>query len=529
MRTAHSRVSAPLAPSLFCTALLLALCACSHAASRSTAETGTSGQPFRIEEASIAQLQVAMASGALTSRALTQHYLDRIGRYDKAGPKLDAFLLVNPRALEEADALDKERAEKGVRGPLHGIPVVVKDNMNTKDMPTTGGSLAFVGAQPQSDAFIVAKLREAGAVLLGKTNLHELARSGTTVSSLGGQTLNPYDLSRTPGGSSGGTAVAVTSNLTAAGLGSDTVNSIRSPASACDLVGLRPTRGLVSRTGIIPAALTQDVAGPITRSVADSAAMLEVIQGFDPKDDTTEAVRGKKLPTYAGSLDKNGLRGARIGVLRSFFGQKPEHAEVNQVVDAAVARMKELGAVPVELSAPLDVDKLISTLDVQKWESKTQIDAWLRDLGPGAPAIHTFDAWVASGKFDKTIAKGLRDAQPFDHPEQDPEYRERIGPRKAALVKQVQALFDENKLDAIVYPHQKRLVVPIGESQADRNGFLASMTGLPAVTVPAGFSSGGVPIGVEFLGRYFAEPTLIKLSYSYEQGTQNRRPPALTP
>jgi amidase len=175
------------------------------------------------------------------------------------------------------------------------------------------------------------------------------------------------------------------------------------------------------------------------------------------------------------------------------------------------------------------VDKLISTLDVQKWESKTQIDAWLRDLGPGAPAIHTFDAWVASGKFDKTIAKGLRDAQPFDHPEQDPEYRERIGPRKAALVKQVQALFDENKLDAIVYPHQKRLVVPIGESQADRNGFLASMTGLPAVTVPAGFSSGGVPIGVEFLGRYFAEPTLIKLSYSYEQGTQNRRPPALTP
>jgi Asp-tRNA(Asn)/Glu-tRNA(Gln) amidotransferase A subunit family amidase len=504
------------------------LCACSHAAPPS-AQASASARPPQIEEATVAQLQAAMTSGALTSRALTQHYLDRIARYDKAGPKLNAFLLVNPRALEEADSLDKERAAKGARGPLHGIPVVLKDNMNTKDLPTTGGSTAFAGAQPQADAFIVAKLRAAGVVILGKGNLHELARAGTTVSSLGGQTLNPYDLSRTPGGSSGGPAVAVAANMAAVSLGSDTVNSIRSPASACDLVGLRPSRGLVSRSGIIPAALTQDIAGPITRTVADSAAVLEVIQGYDPKDDTTEAVRGKELPGYGGSLDKNGLRGARIGVLRSFFGQKPEHAEVNRVVDAALARMKELGAEPVELSAPLDVDKLIAAMDVQKWESKTQIDAWLRDLGPGAPAIRTFDAWVASGKFDKTLEKGLLAAQPFDHPEQDPEYRERIGPRKAALVKQVQALLDDNKLDAVVYPHQKRLVVPIGESQTDRNGFLASITGFPAIDVPAGFSSGGVPIGVEFLGRAFAEPTLIKLAYSYEQGTQNRRPPASAP
>jgi amidase len=523
MRTANCRV-----PGLLVSGATLALCACTHAAPP-PAPAGASTQAPQIEEATIAQLQAAMASGALTSHALTQHYLDRIARYDKAGPKLNAFLLVNPRALEEADALDQERAAKGPRGPLHGIPVVVKDNMNTKDLPTTGGSTAFAGAQPQSDAFIVAKLREAGAVIIGKGNLHELARAGTTVSSLGGQTLNPYDLSRTPGGSSGGPAVAVAANLAAAGLGSDTVNSIRSPASACDLVGLRPTRGLVSRSGIIPAALTQDVAGPITRTVADAAAVLEVIQGYDPKDDTTEVMRGKELPKYGASLDKNGLRGARIGVLRSFFGQKPEHAEVNRVIDAAIARMKELGAEPVELSAPLDVDQLIKTMDVQKWESKTQIDAWLRDLGPGAPAIHTFDAWVASGKFDKTLEKGLHEAQPYDHPEQDPEYRERIGPRKAALVKQVQALFDDNRLDAILYPHQKRLVVPIGESQTDRNGFLASMTGLPAIDFPAGFSSGGVPIGVELMGRFFAEPELIKLAYSFEQGTQNRRPPASAP
>jgi Asp-tRNA(Asn)/Glu-tRNA(Gln) amidotransferase A subunit family amidase len=502
--------------------VLCVLVACSHAPPREAA-------PVRVEEASIDQLQNAMASGQLTSVALVRHYLDRIARYDKQGPKLNAFLLVNPRALEEAERLDRERQTKGPRGPLHGIPVVVKDNMDTADLPTTGGSLAFAGAQPQEDAFIVARLRAAGAVLLGKTNLHELARAGTTVSSLGGQTLNPYDLTRTPGGSSGGTAVAVAANMAAAGLGSDTVNSIRSPASACDLVGLRPTRGLVSRSGIIPAALTQDMAGPITRTVADAAEVLEVIQGVDEKDPTTLEGASAAKRSYRSALDKDGLRGARIGILRSFFGNKPEHEEVNRVVGAAIARMKEVGAEPVELDVPLDVEQLIATMDVQKWESKTQIDVWLRSLGPGAPKIHTFDEWVASGKYDKSLEKGLKAAQPFDHPENDPEYRERIGPRKEALQKQIIALFDDKKLDAIVYPHQKRLVVPIGESQVERNGFLASITGFPAITVPAGFSSGGVPIGVELLGRPFAEPTLIKLAYAYEQATHNRRPPATAP
>jgi Asp-tRNA(Asn)/Glu-tRNA(Gln) amidotransferase A subunit family amidase len=498
------------------------LCACSHAPAREHA-------PVQIEEASIAQLQAAMASGELTSHALVQHYLDRIARYDKQGPALNAFLLVNPRALDEADRLDRDRAEKRVRGPLHGIPVVVKDNMNTADLPTTGGSIAFAGAQPQADAFIVEKLRDAGAIILGKTNLHELARAGTTVSSLGGQTLNPYDLSRTPGGSSGGTAVAVATNMAAAGLGSDTVNSIRSPASACDLVGLRPSRGLVSRSGIIPAALMQDMAGPITRWVADAAVMLETIQGSDPADPTTAGAAAKLPSSYASSLDKDGLKGARIGVLRSFFGQKPEHAVVNRVVGASIETMRGQGAELVELDIPLDVDQLIKTMDVQKWESKTQIDAWLRGLGPGAPAIHTFDDWVASGKFDKTLEKGLREAQPFDHPESDPEYQQRIGPRREALQKQVLDLMAARKLDAILYPHQKRLVVPIGESQVERNGFLASITGFPAIDVPAGFSEGGVPIGVELLGKPFSEATLIKLAYSYEQASHNRRPPASAP
>ena len=502
--------------------VLCMLLACSHAAPRGAA-------PIRIEEATIDELQAAMAAGELTSYALVQHYLDRIARYDKQGPKLNAFLLVNPRALEEADRLDQERASKGPRGPLHGIPVVLKDNMNTADLPTTGGSSAFAGAQPQADAFIVSKLHEAGAVILGKANLHELARAGTTVSSLGGQTLNPYDLARTPGGSSGGTAVAVATNMAAVGLGSDTVNSIRSPASACDLVGLRPTRGLVSRSGIIPAALTQDMAGPIARTVADAAVLLEVIQGYDETDPTTGDGASMAKRSYRDALVKGGLRGARIGVLRSFFGSKPEHEEVNRIVGRAIARVESLGAELVELEVPLDVEQLIATMDVQKWESKTQIDAWLRDLGPGAPQIHTFDDWVASGKFDKSLEKGLKAAQPFDHPESDPEYLQRIGPRKESLQKQVIAMLEEKKLDAIVYPHQKRLAVPIGESQVERNGFLASITGFPAITVPAGFSSGGVPVGVELLGRPYSEPTLLKLAYAYEQGTQNRRPPATAP
>src|SRR6267378_2618203 len=423
--------------------MLCMLFDCSHGPPRRAA-------PVRIEEATIDELQGAMSAGELTSHALVQHYLDRIARFDKQGPKLDAFLLVNSRALEEADRLDQERASKGPRGPLHGIPIVLKDNMNTADLPTTGGSLAFAGAQPQADAFIVSRLRAAGAVILGKTNLHELARAGTTVSSLGGQTLNPYDLSRTPGGSSGGTAVAVAANMASVGLGSDTVNSIRSPASACDVVGLRPTRGLVSRSGIIPAALTQDMGGPIGRTVADVAVVLEVIQGPDAKDPTTVDSAGMVKRTYREALVQDGLRGARIGVLRSFFGAKPEHEEVNRVVGEAIARMRNLGAEPVELQVPLDV-------------------------------------------------------------------------------KQVIAILEENKLDAIVYPHQKRLVVPIGESQVERNGFLASITGFPAITVPAGFSSGGVPIGVELLGRPFAEPTLFKLASAYERGTHNRRPPATTP
>jgi len=503
-------------------AVLYTLVACSHA------PTGSQTPP-QIDEATIAELQGAMAAGEITSRALVQHYLDRIDRYDKQGPKLNAFLLVNPRALEEAGRLDQERATKGPRGPLHGIPIVLKDNMNTADLPTTGGSLAFAGAQPQADAFIVSRLRAAGVVILGKTNLHELARAGTTVSSLGGQTLNPYDLSRTPGGSSGGTAVAVAANMATVGLGSDTVNSIRSPASACDLVGVRPTRGLVSRSGIIPAALTQDMAGPIGRTVADTAVVLEVIQGYDAKDPTTADGASMAKRGYRDGLVKSGLRGARIGVLRSFFGDKPEHAEVNRVMAEAIAQMKSLGAEPVELDVPLDVEHLIATMDVQKWESKTQIDAWLRDLGPGAPKIHSFDEWVASGKFDKTLEKGLKAAQPFDHPESDPEYLERIGPRKKSLQAQVIAILEQKKLDAIVYPHQKRLVVPIGESQVERNGFLASITGFPAITVPAGFSSGGVPVGIELLGRPYAEPTLFKLAYAYEQGNRNRRPPPQAP
>src|ERR1700737_1432841 len=269
-----------------------------------TLATPVAAADFKLEEATIPEIERAFHDHHLTCHQIVKTYLDRIAAYDKQGPRLNAILTLNGGALAKADLLDAAFAKKGAVGPLHCVPVVLKDNYNTGDLPTTGGSLSLEGAQPGKDAFVVARLRSAGAIVLAKGNMHEFALGGTTVSSFGGQTLNPYDLTRTPGGSSGGPGAAVAANLATAGMGSDTVNSIRSPASACDLVGLRPTIGLVSRTGIIPAALTQDIAGPITRSVADAAAMLEGVQGFGPKDDTTDAVRGKKLPTYVGSLDK---------------------------------------------------------------------------------------------------------------------------------------------------------------------------------------------------------------------------------
>ena len=308
-------------------------------------------KPFHLEEVTISDVQAAYLSGATTATRLVQAYLERIQAYDQAGPKLNVVIVLNPRALEEAAALDEHLRTTGkFVGPLHGIPVLLKDNVNTKDMPTTGGSLTLAGYSPATDAAITQKLRGAGAIILAKVNLHEFAIWGETVSSIRGQTLNPYDLTRTPGGSSGGTGAGVTANFAIAGIGTDTINSIRSPASANSIVGIRPTLGLVSRAGIIPYSSTQDAVGPLARTVTDAAKMLNVLIGYDSNDPATAWSVGNTEKDYTKSLKADGVKGKRIGVLRSFFGNAPIHEEVNIVANQAVEDLKRSGATVVELN-----------------------------------------------------------------------------------------------------------------------------------------------------------------------------------
>jgi amidase len=430
--------------------------------------------------------------------------------------------------LTEADSLDAAFAKNGAAGPLHCVPIVLKDNYNTAGLPTTGGSLSLEGARPDKDAFVVARLRQAGAIVLAKTNMHEFALAGTTVSSLGGQTLNPYDLTRTPGGSSGGTGAAVAANFAMAGTGSDTVNSIRSPASANALVGVRPTHGLLSLNGIMPVSSTQDAIGPLARRAVDAAMMLEVMSAADPADPQT---LGHGHPDYASSLKATALNGKRIGVLRVMFGSKPEHQDVNAVMDRALSAMRQASAVLIDLDAPdLDAGKLIAENDVQKYEFKAVMDRYLATI-PNAPA-KTLEAIYAGGRFNHpTLETFLKSAVAFTDGLSEADYKVRLD-RDAKTRARLEELMDGNQLDAIVYPLQKRLVVPLTESnQSDRNGILASVTGFPAVTVPAGFSAPtgaaplGVPVGMDILGRPWSEAGLLSLAYSFEQATHFRRPP----
>jgi Asp-tRNA(Asn)/Glu-tRNA(Gln) amidotransferase A subunit family amidase len=458
-------------------------------------------------------------------------YLRRIQTYDQAGPKLNVVIALNQKALDEAAALDRQLRSTGkLIGPLHGLPVLLKDNINTKDLPTTSGSLSLAGYTPAADAAITAKLRAAGAIILAKVNLHELAIWGETVSSIRGQTLNPYDLTRTPGGSSGGTGAGVAANFALMGIGTDTVNSVRSPAAATCLVGIRPTMGLVSRAGIVPNAVTQDAAGPLARTVSDAAKVLGVLTGYDPADPATAwSVVRYAENDYARYLKADGLRGKRIGVLRSFFGTDPIHEEVNRIATGALGDLTTLGAVVIELETPdLDSDKITSDISVHLYELKRSLNAYLADAA--APVI-SLEQIIASGKFHPNIGDTLTEAQSLTL---DDGYRVRLE-KRAELQQRVMKMMADHCLDAIVFPHQKRLVVPIGATQAERNGSLASVTGFPSIVVPGGFSaptvtaSLGVPVGIEFLGRPWSEGMLIEIAYGYEQATKHRLPPPTTP
>src|SRR3984957_19235242 len=489
-----------------------------------------SAKPFHLDEATISDVHAAYKSGTLTSVKLVQAYLDRIRAFDQTGPKLNVVIFLNPRALEEAAALDEHFRKTGkFVGPLHGIPVLLKDNVNTNDMPTTGGSLSLAGYTPSTDAAITQKLRCAGAIILAKVNLHEFAIWGETISSIQGQTLNPYDLTRTPGGSSGGTGAGVAANFAIAGIGTDTVNSIRSPASANSIVGIRPTLGLVSRAGIIPYSFTQDAAGPLARTVTDAAKMLNALVGYDPNDPATAWSVGNTEEDYTKFLKANGVQGKRIGVLRSFFGNAPMHEEVNAAANKALEKLRRLRATLIELDVPdLDGDKISSDISVHLYEFKPGINAY---LAAGNAPVASLEEIISSGKFHPHIEDNLKKAQSL---ELDDSYRLRLQ-KRAELQQRVIRIMADDRLDAIVFPHQKRLVVPIGESQLERNGALGSVTGFPSIVVPGGFSSStpsaklGVPVGIEFLGRPWSEGLLMEIGYGYEQATKHRCLPPTTP
>jgi amidase len=492
--------------------------------------------PFAIEEATIASLHEAILSGRTTCVAIVDAYLARIAAYDKNGPALAAILTINPHAHEIAARLDAEFAKTGeLAGPLHGIPVAVKDNYNTTDMPTSGGSVLFKEVVPPTESTVTRKLREAGAIVLAKTNMHEWALAGITISSLGGQTKNPYDLTRTPGGSSGGTGAAVAASFATVGLATDTMNSIRSPASAGSLVGFRSTKGLVSRAGVIPVSHTQDVTGAITRSVEDAAIMLDVMAGFDPADPAT-AYGVNHIPhSFTDYLDAGGLRGARIGMLTSFFGKGTIHAEVNAVITTARDAFRSAGASIIEVADPaLDSDAILREYDVQRWEFKALFNAYLASLGDRAP-VKSLRELIASGRYHKPLEEFLVAADAIEAPETDPDYLARLA-RIEQLRERVLLLMAMHNLDAIAYPLQKRLVHAIGDPhQSERTGILAGVTGFPAVTVPAGFSSPdanaplGVPVGLDILARPFEDARLIRIAYAFEQAAQIRRPPHSTP
>jgi len=493
----------------------------------------TDDDAFDLAEATVDGIHAAIEAGETTAEALVDRYLARIEAYDD---DLNAILAVNPDARQRAETLDARFAEEGFVGPLHGVPIVLKDNKDTHDMATTAGSEALAESMPPRDAFVVERLREAGGVILAKANLQEFAFGVDTVSSLGGATRNAYDLDRRPSGSSGGTAAAVAANLGAIGTGSDTCSSVRSPPAFNNLVGLRPTRGLVSRTGIVPLSGTQDTAGPVTRTVADAARMMDVMAGYDPADPLTAKGVGRAPDGgYVSHLDERGLEGVRIGVVRELFGLQDEESApesaagaVTAVIEEAIAEMEAAGATIVDPVGIVD-EECLASARVLKYEFRRDFEGYLDELGEAAPC-ETLAEIVESGRVTPTVESRIHEAGildvDVDRLEDDPEYLARLDRRERIEVDTVRRMV-ERDLDALLYPPSTIPPVEIPENQpfAELPCELAAHTGLPAIVVQAGFTDDGLPVGVELLGRAFSEPRLFELAYAYEQATRHRRPP----
>jgi len=511
-----------------------------------------------LSTATIADLEAAMNAGTLTSEQLTREFLARIDAYDKQGPAINALITLNPNALEIAKALDAERKAKGPRSPIHGIPVILKDNYNTKDLQTTAGCQLLAGSIPSADAFVVKKLRDAGAVILAKANLSEFAAGGSIgvplgdphyrvpngFSSMGLQTHNPHDLTRGPSGSSGGTGASIAAFFAQFGTGSDTGGSIRGPSSANGIVGLKPTRGLLSRSGIVPLALSFDTGGPMARSVSDIAVALGIMTGVDPTDPATITSAGRYEKDYTKFLKVGSLKGARIGVARDFMGR---NADTDQVMEAAIAKLKELGAVVIDPLKYPDVVLQTRTAvfnTILNADFKAQIALYLATLKPGYPktlaelAAKALDP--ASGYRSPEKAAGLKYTDEHALDLTDPAYIADHDQGLALVKAGMISLFAKYDLDAIVYPTS---ATPATLINADPTGGrrggagampgsaanIANETGFPDLIVPAGMTKDGLPVTISFFGVDYSEPKLLAYGYDFEQATKAYRVPKFTP
>lgn len=493
-----------------------------------------------LDEATISQLQEWMQNGSFTSQSITQGYLDRISQFDKQGPAINSVIEINPEALQIAEALDNERKQTGARGPLHGIPILIKDNIDTADrMMTTAGSLALYGSIAQQDAFVAKKLRDAGAVILGKTNLSEWANfrsshSTSGWSGRGGQTKNPYVLNRNPCGSSSGSGAAASANFCAAAIGTETDGSIVCPSSANSLVGIKPTLGLVSRAGIIPIAHSQDTAGPMTRTVTDAAIVLSVLTGYDPRDKATASHQGKASIDYTKFLDKDGLRGARIGVARKSF-EFNEH--VDQLMNDLIKEMKTQGAIivdPADIPTAGEFDD--SEYEVLLYEFKADLNVYLSSLGPNAP-VHSLKELIEFNEknrdkempyfgqdvFIKAEAKGPLTSKDYSKAlKKNHELTQKKG---------IDFVIKQKKLDALIAPTGGPAWLTDwinGDAYMGGYSSASAVAGYPHITVPAGFAF-GLPVGISFFSSAYSEPKLIKLAYAFEQATKARKAPAFLP
>jgi amidase len=489
--------------------------------------------PFRVEETTIAQIHDAMREGRLTCRALIDTYLRRIHAFDKNGPGINALTVVNPDAQKLADDLDRRFAQGGMTGPLHCIPAIVKDNFETVGLQSAAGSLSLRGFVSDKDAFQVKRIKDAGAIVLAKSNMAEFAFSPyeTVNSILPGYTRNPYALDRVTAGSSGGTAAAVAANLGAIGLGSDTGNSIRGPSAHQALVGIRSTMGSTSRAGVVPLSLLADIAGPMTRTVADAVTVFQVIAGEDPDDPATAAARGRAIPDYAASLQRDGLKGTRIGILRQAYERDTTDAEVVDVFMAAIDDLKRAGATIVD-PARVELNEVRRQQGAGSCGGfKYDINRYLAAHGDRVP-VKTLEEIIRSRRFHPSIEARLRSAQEGtengpDTPacKAEAEYREAF---RGAVAKTM----DANKLDAFVYPtwsNPPRLIGDLNTPHGDNSQVFAPTTGWPAINVPMGYTRGTLPAGITFFGRAWSEATLIKFAYAYEQATKHRHPPASAP